>query len=550
MKRIISIILAVVLVIMPAGVISGEDSGILDSVLNKLAQYTTEQRDGYISYFRPFITTDTGVSAALLNLDSGAMDGIIQEIVGDSVDKPTLRRVFQSFTCIKDETGIRLTYADILQKKIELENASDATLKGMEKLMNVLYKRYPAAEKIFTEDRITAGVVANLFTIIPEINESKPMLKFKDGEFDVNFVSQTFADDFDAVWDGYISKTGKTVTYQQMVDTLVTFLNSKVPQSDKSSVATALDDLGVCKKESSSQSGGGNGGTGGGGNGGTSDNNKPDDTKPTEEETGNYTVLESYDGITDELLGGGFIIKTKADTANVIEISTQAQSPMLYEFSGGKLVPVKYSVPSEKGILAQVKADGVYVVNSLSYPFADANGWGKSFIAALYNRGIINGKSETAFEPDASITREEFVKLVVELFDLNDTALKVDFKDVAEGAWYYSYVASAYENNIVSGIGENMFGTGQKIKRQDMAKIINTVLEANGIRADKASSSVFKDYGTISDYAKDHVLAIFGLGIISGDDNGNFNPNQFATRQEAAKMVYGMLTAYVNSLKE
>lgn len=197
-----------------------------------------------------------------------------------------------------------------------------------------------------------------------------------------------------------------------------------------------------------------------------------------------------------------------------------------------------------------MKADGVYVVKSLSYPFADANGWGKSFIAALYNRGIINGKSETAFEPDASITREEFVKLVVELFDLNDTALKVDFKDVAEGAWYYSYVASAYENNIVSGIGENMFGTGQKIKRQDMAKIINTVLEANGIRADKASSSVFKDYGTISDYAKDHVLAIYGLGIISGDDNGNFNPNQFATRQEAAKMVYGMLTAYVNSLKE
>ena len=231
MKRIISIILAVVLVIMPAGVISGEDSGILDSVLNKLAEYTTEQRDGYISYFRPFITTDTGVSAALLNLDSGAMDGMIQEIVGDSVDKPTLRRVFQSFTCIKDETGIRLTYADILQKKIELENASDATLKGMEKLMNVLYKRYPAAEKIFTEDRITAGVVANLFTIIPEINESKPMLKFKDGEFDVNFVSQTFADDFDAVWDGYISKAGKTVTYQQMVDTLVTFLNSKVPHS-------------------------------------------------------------------------------------------------------------------------------------------------------------------------------------------------------------------------------------------------------------------------------------------------------------------------------
>ena len=75
-------------------------------------------------------------------------------------------------------------------------------------------------------------------------------------------------------------------------------------------------------------------------------------------------------------------------------------------------------------------------------------------------------------------------------------------------------------------------------------------MTANGISADKADSTTFGDFDTIADYAKDHVLAICGLGIISGDDNGNFNPNQFATRQEAAKMVYGMLTAYVNSLKE
>ena len=557
MKKVISMILAVMLIVMPSGTVLAEDAGILDAVLNRLAEYTPEEREGFIGYFRPFVTTDTGVSAALINLDSGLMDSMIQNIAGGSLDKPTIRRMFLSFTCIKDETELRLEYADIFQKKIELEGASSSTLSGVQKLMNALFARSSAAEKIFTEDAITAGVVANMLTIIPKINGNKVMIKYEDGIFEINAIDQTFSDDFDAVWDGFSGESGQTVTYYKLVDKLVGFLNDDISQSDKSSVAKALANLDVCEVPSSGSTGGsgtGGGSTGGGNTGtgtdGTSDTDKPDNTKPSGEETGDYTVLESYDGVTAELLGGGFIIKTKADAANVIEISTQAGSPMLYEFDGGSLVPVKYSVPSEKGILARVKADCVYVVKSLSYPFEDANGWGKSYIAALYNRGIINGKSEASFEPDASITREEFVKLVVELFELNDTTLKVDFNDVAEGAWYYSYVASAFENKIVSGIGENMFGTGQKIKRQDMAKIINTVLEASGIRADKADSSVFADYDKINDYAKDHVLAIYGLGIISGDDNGNFNPNQFATRQEAAKMVYGMLTAYVNSLKE
>lgn len=546
MKKIISVILAVMLMIMPAGFVSAEETSLFDSVLNKFADYTPEIRSGYFSYFRPFITTDSGVSAALLNIDSGAMDGMLQSFAGDSVDHDLLRRVFLSFNCIQDDTDLRLTYADIFQQKIELEGASASTLSGIKKLMEAMYQHSSATKKIFTEDGVTAGVIANMLTIIPEINGGEKLVKYQDGTYEVNTVDKTFREDFDAVWNGYETESGQTVTYEKLVNKFADFLNDTVPQSDKSAVASALSDLDVCKKESSSTGGSGSGGS----SGGSSSGNHRNDTKPTEDETADYTVLESYDGITDELLGGGFIIQIKENAAKVIEISTQAESPMLYEFNNGHTVPVKYSVPSENGLTAKVKSNGIYVVKSLPYPFEDANGWGKSFIWALYSRGIINGKSETTFEPDTGITREEFVKLVVELFELNDTSLKVDFDDVDEDAWYYSYVAGAFQNGIVSGIGDNLFGTGRQIKRQDMAKIINTVLEANNIRGEKASSSVFNDYDAIGDYAKEHVLAICGMGIISGDDSGNFNPNQFATRQEAAKMIYGMMTAYVHSLKE
>ena len=477
MKKIISLILSAVILLVPAFAASAEDDSMLDIVINRLAEYTPEQRENLIAYARPFITTDTGVDAAITNIQTGTMSGLITGLVGDVLDEATLIRMFRSFTCIKEDTGLRLTYADILQKKSELEDASSSTLSGVQKLMNAMFLVSPAAEKVFTEDGIGAGVVANLLTIIPAINDEKTMVSYKDGIFEVDTIDQTFQNDFDAVWEGYTSASGSTVTYYKVVDRFVRFLNSAVPQSDKSAVAKALDNLGICDNQSTTGTGGTGSGTGGtgGGTGGTgtgSETDKPDDTKPTDTETDEYTVLTSYDGITDAVLGGGFILKTKANIAEVIEISTPAGNPMVYEFVSGDLIPVKYSVPSENGILAKVKENSIYVVKSALYPFEDANGWGKSYIAALYNRGIINGKSETTFAPDDSITREEFVKLVVELFELNDTSLKVAFQDVAEDAWYYSYVASAYQHNIISGVGDNLFGTGQAINVRIWQKLL------------------------------------------------------------------------------
>ena len=207
-----------------------------------------------------------------------------------------------------------------------------------------------------------------------------------------------------------------------------------------------------------------------------------------------------------------------------------------------------YAVACEEGIRAQVKANGIYIIKEEAYPFTDANGWGKSYISALYNRGIINGRTATTFEPDASITREEFVKLIVGMFNLSEPSEAVPFTDVQSGAWYYPYVAGAYKHNVVNGIGDGLFGTGQKIKRQDMAKIICTVLEANGVKLPAGTQTALLDMDTVSDYAKPYVLAAYDLGIISGDTDGNFNPNNFATRQEAAKMIYGMLDVYIDSL--
>lgn len=543
MKKIISMILIALVAFAPMGIVSAESEGMLDTMLERISAYTPEKRSAYVAYFRPFITSDAGVDAALTNLDSGAMDTLLQEIAGTDLDKEALRRLFRSMTCIKEETQIRLTYADAFQNRTTLSGASGSTLTGVQKLMNAYFAESPAVQKIFREDDITAGVLANLFTAIPKINGNKPPIAYENGDFVTNVLDQTFRTEFNSVWNGYISREGKTVSYEKITDEFLVFLNSKIPVNDKNAVATALSSLGVCKLAATPQ--GPDSGPSGAPSG-----DKPADKDPQITDTADYEILESYPGVTEDLLDGGFtIVKTKADIASVITIKAAGENAVIREFHNGGTILLKYSYPTGEDLVARVKPNTVYLVKAGEYPFTDANGWGKSYISALYNRGIINGKSQDAFAPEAHITRAEFVKLITVMFGLNSGA-KADFADVAETAWYYLYVANAYQNGYVSGIGENQFGPEMNIKRQDMAKIIHTVLESKGIYGTKAESNTISDFDTISDYAKDHVLAMCGMGIISGDEYKNFNPNRFATRQEAAKMIFGMLKAYVDSLKE
>ncbi len=538
MKRIISILLSAIMVV-TSGIIAS--AGKLDSIFDKIAVYTPAERAGLIAYARPFVTTNAGVDAALSNLNSMAMQGMFISLFGEA-DEDMMRRMFLSCNCIKDETELRVKYADIFQGKVELSGMNSETRSGINALLDALFEESSSAKKIFTEDGITAGVVANMLTIIPKINGNKKLLKYTTTGFSINAIDQTFENDFNNVWNGYESQDGKTVTYEKLVGAFADGLNKMLPEEDGLSVAKALANLNVCNNTVKETTDGGNSG----GPGADSPQKPTEPEQPGETDKKDYVVLESFEGVP---AGSGTIVKVNEQANDVVTFETDAIDPMIYEVIDGEQIPVKYSIATETGIKAVVAPNGVYVIRSAAYPFTDANGWGKSYISALYQRGIINGRTETTFEPDASITREEFVKLIVGLFELEEANEAVPFTDVAKDAWYYSYVAGAYKHGIVSGIGDNLFGTGAKIKRQDMAKILCTVLETNGVKLPENTQTALADFTLVSDYAKAYVLAAYDMGIISGDDQGNFNPDNFATRQEAAKMIYGMLHVYIESLE-
>ena len=176
--------------------------------------------------------------------------------------------------------------------------------------------------------------------------------------------------------------------------------------------------------------------------------------------------------------------------------------------------------------------------------FDDLDGfaWAKQAISALNARGIVSGYDNKKFAPENSITREEFVKLVVSAFFTDKVADGVDFEDVAADAWYSKYIAVAVREGVVSGIGSNKFGIGNSITRQDMAVILHRIAPEKLVYV---GDGRFDDDESISEYAKEAVYALRAAGIINGISDTEFAPLKSATRAEAVVMLYGFLN-YLN----
>ena len=165
--------------------------------------------------------------------------------------------------------------------------------------------------------------------------------------------------------------------------------------------------------------------------------------------------------------------------------------------------------------------------------------WAKEAIEALYEKKIVSGKSAKSFCPQDTVTRAEFVKMLVLASGKTEKAA-ISFSDVCDKDWFYDYVAISVKNEMVNGFEDGSFKPNDEILRQDMATIIYRLLTAKGISSANGEKA-FKDSDKISDYAKKATDTLSSLGIFSGDENGRFNPKKSASRAEAAKVIYGVL---------
>lgn len=166
--------------------------------------------------------------------------------------------------------------------------------------------------------------------------------------------------------------------------------------------------------------------------------------------------------------------------------------------------------------------------------------WAQDMVHALVGKGVISQNSERAFRPMDNISREEVVKMLVTVVGSHNADAKSTLSDVDASHWATSYIATAQELGIVQGNADGTFGLGQQITRQDMAVMIYRTFAMLGIDL-TAGSAEFSDAGEIAGYAKDAVSALEKIGIINGMGDNTFAPGANATRAQAAKVIYVMM---------
>jgi len=160
--------------------------------------------------------------------------------------------------------------------------------------------------------------------------------------------------------------------------------------------------------------------------------------------------------------------------------------------------------------------------------------WAKTYINRLQAMNIVQGKTESNFEPDSSATRAELIKMALLAFDYEiDTEVEEsDFTDVDLNAWYAPYVVKAKKIGLVEGYVDGTFRPDQAVKRAETLKIILAAseLEIEGGKMD------FED--TITGAWYENYVAFAQLkGVVSGYKNKTFGPEKEVTRAEIAKML-------------
>jgi len=191
-----------------------------------------------------------------------------------------------------------------------------------------------------------------------------------------------------------------------------------------------------------------------------------------------------------------------------------------------------------------------------THTFADVpdNSWFNDYVYNLLAKGVVSGEIDPAtgkwiFRPDDYIIRAEIVKMIVEAFDVKDADAEIDnFKDVKTSDWYYVYVASACNEKLAVGTSDDMFGSSDRLTRQDMVTFSGRALKKYKLynEPDKAASDKelekFEDADKIAGYARTWVALHSIEKIVSGDPPANgknamFRPDDPVVRSEVAKIL-------------
>ena len=161
--------------------------------------------------------------------------------------------------------------------------------------------------------------------------------------------------------------------------------------------------------------------------------------------------------------------------------------------------------------------------------------WGDGAIDYSVSHGYISAQ---AVNPDDTAKRYELAAAMYALEGKPETTQTVEFEDVEAGADYAKAIAWAVAEGIVAGVEDTKFDPQGGVTREMLAEILFRYGQAKELTTDGGMAvREFADYDKIADWAIGGTAYCVSTGLMVGDDEGNFKPQQEMTYAEFATVI-------------
>ncbi len=140
------------------------------------------------------------------------------------------------------------------------------------------------------------------------------------------------------------------------------------------------------------------------------------------------------------------------------------------------------------------------------------------------------------------------VVMVLTLMPLSGMAAKATvFFDMQASDYYADAAAALAQLDVLDGYPDGTFGADKNVTRAEMAAIVCRMIEKENDAEDEKGATAFEDVSAYH-WASGYINVASADGIINGDGNGKFRPEDSVKYEEAIKMVVCAL-GYAENIK-
>lgn len=269
-----------------------------------------------------------------------------------------------------------------------------------------------------------------------------------------------------------------------------------------------------------------------------------------------YNTLLSYEDPTDPNKGNWVDLSVDVGTVeNVLNIRNADNTDVLvgvFTQNGTKEINVNLAISILAGnelsdLTAEV--DWVFYAVEENDPTPPGpNPPDEPFVPSLETHKHINyiiGFDDGLSHPEANLTRAQaagiFYRLLTDAALIEMWSTEPCYPDVPEDAWYFMYVATLTNGGILTGYPDGNFLPDQPITRAEFA----TMVARFDTRFGELETTVtFPDIQ--GEWYQESIEFAATCGYVHGYPDGNFLPEQYITRAEAAALINHCLERHVD----